>query len=404
MFGGIHICKQRGLRVLKGLNSRIGRKISPKLLLESGFEYIEDNFPNAASFFNYFSRGKLLDDKDFCEIIERDHRLLEPAYRSQFTKLTEIIPHFDIDRHSQIRVPIKSGFIENAIIHGHIKAPIRSSDQLAFGFAFPKLQRLPWGDVYPLPLKRTFRVRGDVIFVPHLINIFHLLIEHVLPPFSFVIRNRHSNSCSRKITFVSQVNFPLLKLLTDFLRFSGFDASVIYIKPYDKVLADRIIVSRAVSDDGDLNYAFAEEMEELESFISNITADINVPDVCYIKRTNTPRRNILNQKQFISELSKIGIKSYDFNFENVLIQMAVFSKAKIIISGNGAALTNMIWANRPIDIIELFSKERRPKAMLNIAAHHGLGYHPLIGSSESGNGHYSFDIDETIDYVKKIMK
>ena len=387
---------------MKGIKTRIGRKISPKHILEAGFEKIEDNFPKAASFFNYVSKGRLLQINDFFEIIERDHKLLEPKYRPHFSKLTENIRGYDVENLKNVRIPIRSGFVYNAVIHGHIKAPISVMDGYAFGFAFPKKDRLPWGDVYPMPIKRTLHISGDVIFVPNLNNIFHLMIEHILPPFAFIIRNRDKNLFNQKITFVTQVDFPLLRLLAGFLNSVGYTASIVHIRPYEKAYVDRVIISRAVSSDGDLNYAYAEEMEQLRNYIDKLTADILVPEICYIKRTNTPRRNILNQDQFVLELGKYGIESYEFNFKNFLKQIAIFSKAKIIISGNGAALTNAIWSNGQQEIVELFSEDRRPKAMLNISSQHNLRYHPLIGSHEVGNGHYYFDIDKTIGYIRKI--
>ena len=387
---------------MKGAKSRIGRKLSPKFVLEAGFEKLEDNFPKIANILNYHSKGRVLETEDFVEVIYRDHKLLNPAYSPHFKTLTEILPNFDIESHKDIRIPIKSGFVEDAIIYGHIKAPIRISNGMAFGFAFPKQERLPWGDVYPLPLQRARRLKGDIIFIPRLINIFHLMIEHILPPFAFVVRNKGKIEFNRKFTFVTQVKFPVLNVFADYLNYIGFDCSVVELAPYDKIYADRVIMSRAVSDDGDLNYAYSEELAELSSFLNDKTSHIQVPEICYIKRTDTPRRNILNQNQFVAELSKEGIQSFDFNFGNYMQQIAIFSKSKTIISGHGAALTNIMWSNDKQKIVELFSKERRPKCMLNIASQHNLAYHPLIGSSETGNGHFKFNIRETIKYIKNL--
>jgi capsular polysaccharide biosynthesis protein len=121
----------------------------------------------------------------------------------------------------------------------------------------------------------------------------------------------------------------------------------------------------------------------------------------YVARTQTPRRNVLNQVELIKRLSQIGVPTYEFKFENFLEQIAVFRKAKLIITPHGAALSNIIWSPAGQNILELFSLNRRHKLFLQMAAQHELNYNLLFGSETSGNDNFQAPIEEIIGFIDR---
>lgn len=381
---------------------RFGRKISPKVWLEDIFIQIEDKFPKFAHSLRYYSQIDVLAEGDFIEIIKRPHRLFDDEYFSSLRALCELIPNFDFERLQAMKIPLFLALVEDVVIHGHIKVPLRRSNGRAFDFEVRNGRhqgRISWGDTYPLPIYKTRHIDGDVIFVPRLKNVFHLLMENIVP--SVCAITRRPDLIGKEVTFVTQVDYPLLTLFANYLNSRGFNASVIVISPFDKITVDRLIVARAFAEDSDLNYANAQEMEIIKKFIDEEIQKISVPEIVYVARTQTPRRNVLNQVELIKRLSQIGVPTYEFKFENFLEQIAVFRKAKLIITPHGAALSNIIWSPAGQNILELFSLNRRHKLFLQMAAQHELNYNLLFGSETSGNDNFQAPIEEIIGFIDR---
>ena len=209
---------------------RLGRQFSPKILLEDLFIRIEDNFPKISTALRYHSHIDVLGPDDFAETILRPNKLFEDAYVQSLNHLCGLIPDFDYERLNKMKIPLHLAFVEKAIIHGHIKVPLRSDNGRAFDFEFRNGRypgRVAWGDVYPLPFYKTTRIAGDVIFVPRLKNVFHLLMENIVP--SVCAITRRPDLFKRKITFVTQVNYPALTLLSEYLNSIGFQTDIVVI-------------------------------------------------------------------------------------------------------------------------------------------------------------------------------
>lgn len=384
---------------MKPWRKRLGRSLSPKPLLGGLFAKIEDSSRIGARLLRYHSRTRLLAEEDCFSTIHRPVRVLEDRYIRHYEIVRNLEP-FSLASTSQAdQVPIHSAILENMVIHGHIKVPIDAVTGEATSFYFPR-NRLDWGDVYPLPVRRTDHIDGDVIFVPRLTNIFHLLVEHVVPAIAAAIR--YQSQIQKKLTIVSQVDFPVLRLFTDFLTNLGYDAQLRLIGPLDQIAVDRLLMSRATAQDADFNYAYAEEMKIMGAFLDQKIKDVSVPDFVYIERSQTPRRKILNQGELIAQLKSNRIQNIRFSFDNFLTQIAVFRKSKLIISAHGAALTNLAFAKPEQALIEIFSEDLRPKCYINMASQHDVNYYALIGSKQSGNENFSIPIERVLSLVQSL--
>jgi len=288
---------------MKPWNKRLGKSLSPKPLLGAMFGALEDASPGAANLLRFHSRTHLIQPSENFDTIYRPVRVLEDRYIRQYEIIRNAPEGSSFPDIEKAYVPIHTAFVENVVIHGHIKAPITRSGGDAIGYYFP-FKRLDWGDVYPLPFFKNDYIAGDVIFIPRLTNIFHLLVEHVIPAVTAVIRYR--SDIKKKLTIVSQIDFPILNFFVTFLRQLGIDADLRIVSPVEKISVERLIVSRGVPDKSGFSYAYAEELAVMSDFIDQAISKINVPEVCYIERSQTPRRNILNQDRLIEALSSEG--------------------------------------------------------------------------------------------------
>jgi len=382
---------------MKPWHKRIGKSLSPKPLLSKAFDAVEVSAPKVSQALRYHSQAFELRQEDFSETIYRPICVTKDHYRQAYCGLIGAQPEEPLDRLNSQKIPIHTSIIEQCVIHGHIKAPIDIKRNVAVGFEFPH-GKLPWGDVYPQPVRWSRRLKGDAIFVPNFTNIFHLLVEYILPSFCAIIRD--PVSFQRDIFFVSQAAYPIVEYLAQFLNQKGFRAHVIYTTPLDRIFVDRLILSRARARDSAFNYAYYEEMNETFEFFDKITQDFVVPERVFIKRTKTPRRNVINQQQATEILSEIGVEPVDFTFKNCLQQVAIFRRSKLIIAPHGAALTNLVFSDKDQSLLELFSVNCRPTCFINMASQHNVTYNYLLGSKERGNGHFEINMPDIVNFIK----
>lgn len=66
----------------------------------------------------------------------------------------------------------------------------------------------------------------------------------------------------------------------------------------------------------------------------------------------------------------------DFSFEK---QAEIFSKAKVIIAPHGAALTNLIFSNKNIKLLELFPENFQVPCYWILASRLGIKHYSITG-------------------------
>jgi len=382
----------------KPWHKRLGRVLSPKPLLTKTFNFIEGSSPALTNFLRYHGHAHEYEEQDFRYTISRPLKVTDDLYFDEYCKVEKLEPIKAARELRDVDIPIHTVLWNDAVIHGNIKAPIDRQSGLAIGFEFHN-GLLAWGDVYPYPFRRTNCVQGDVIFIPKIKNIFHLLVEHILPILAAIIRR--PNDFDRKITFISQINYPLIDCLSEFLNSRGFVSKVFYISPGDEIQIDRLISSRAKARDSSFNYAYYEELKELFPYFDELTRHIDVPEFVYVTRSRTPRRNIYNQNDLIDALAKQNVSSVNFHFGNILEQIAIFRRSRLIISAHGAALANLAFSGSRQALLEIFASNWRQACYVNMASQHGVRYHAMFGSRESGNGHFTIPIEEAVAFINR---
>ena len=119
-------------------------------------------------------------------------------------------------------------------------------------------------------------------------------------------------------------------------------------------------------DNGKLNpdiYYFLREL-----FLSRIKNDFDTVDYSkiYIRRDkshtcegnvwdkNARRRQIVNEQELVDKLSEIGIKSIYFEDYTVSQKIQIFNDASLIIAPQSGGLVFSVFANKDIDILEIY--------------------------------------------------
>ena len=78
-------------------------------------------------------------------------------------------------------------------------------------------------------------------------------------------------------------------------------------------------------------------------------------------------RRTINEKSFDLELSKRGFETFDLEGLSLKQQIEIFFNAKLIIATHGAGFTNLIFSNKNLTFLEIFSKKYGSKDFIRIA-------------------------------------
>jgi len=89
-----------------------------------------------------------------------------------------------------------------------------------------------------------------------------------------------------------------------------------------------------------------------EKVLSNVKAP-NLSNKIYIRRDDANYRKVLNESDLINKLRNIGFEVINPQHFDILVQMKIFSNAKLIISPHGSNLTNIIFCNKGTQVIEI---------------------------------------------------
>lgn len=97
-----------------------------------------------------------------------------------------------------------------------------------------------------------------------------------------------------------------------------------------------------------------------ETFIPLASKSYNntqLHDKIFISRKDAPVRAILNEDELFTYFEKLGFKRYNLASMSFLEQVELFHQAKYIVSAHGAGLTNIIFCNRDVTVIEIFQNQ-----------------------------------------------
>ena len=99
----------------------------------------------------------------------------------------------------------------------------------------------------------------------------------------------------------------------------------------------------------------------------------------YISRKNSSSRKIINENQLITLLTNFGFKVVSLESMTFLQQVGLFSQTEIIVAPHGAGLTNLIFCQPGVKVIEIFAKSYPYMCYQQICSYYNLNYYSFIG-------------------------
>jgi len=98
----------------------------------------------------------------------------------------------------------------------------------------------------------------------------------------------------------------------------------------------------------------------------------------YVSRSWVPKRRLTNEEELEEKLRGLGFDIV--HCENMLFrdQIALFSNARFIVGPHGAGLSNMVWADSPCEVLEIFPNNTFNDCYVRLAVSLGFNYDYLV--------------------------
>lgn len=127
----------------------------------------------------------------------------------------------------------------------------------------------------------------------------------------------------------------------------------------------------------------------------------------YISRKKVGRREIINEDELITYLSKYHFEIVHCEEMKVAEQVNLFSEASVIICSHGSALTNLVFCKPHTIVIDIFNPSHINPCFWFISNILDLEYHFILGESKSfdnnsKNDHTIVDIILFVNTLQKI--
>ena len=74
----------------------------------------------------------------------------------------------------------------------------------------------------------------------------------------------------------------------------------------------------------------------------------------FISRSKANRRKITNEKEVIELVNKYGFKVFNMEDLQIVEQINLFNKAKVVIAPHGAGISNIVYCSNPFKLLEIF--------------------------------------------------
>lgn len=120
----------------------------------------------------------------------------------------------------------------------------------------------------------------------------------------------------------------------------------------------------------------------------------------YISRAKAKHRRVINESELIEFLAKFDFQVCTMENLSVIEQAAIFSRAEVIISPHGAALTNLVFCTPKTKVIELFSPNYINSCYRALSNQVNIDYWYLLGEgkppSQSMNDHLITFVEDNI--------
>jgi len=272
-------------------------------------------------------------------------------------------------------------YLQNSYLFGH-KGLVLTIDHRVFQefshhFAISSLKKFLWKNPFYTFTKNFKRIDGTgaVLVSPESHNYYHWLND-VLP------RIKLYESVSAEIDYFcvsSNVPSKFLEILPDF----GIPANkILLIKDGEKLRFDHLYVSSLPGSEG-RSPRWA--IDYLRDKLIKLPVPAKPARNIYFKRGINTDRRILNEDSIINTLKNIGFEIIEPDRLTIYEQINLMQQAKIVISAHGAALSNLLFSQHNLMVIELFSPDYlRTDCYYTLSCLLKLNYWYIIGEKPTG--------------------
>ena len=183
------------------------------------------------------------------------------------------------------------------------------------------------------------------------------------------------------------------------------DAKIVETSKHPLIQAKKLIVTSPIA--GSPPRKLACDLVRDEFLKHRLPAREKRADFIYLSRKNAIYRRILNEEELIALLDSFGFTSFCLETLSLLEQIDLFSQAKVIVAPHGAALTNLIFCNPGVKVIEIFAPSYHMTCYEDICDYYQLPYYSLVAEgivNPKCRRKYDRDINVNLNSLIELMK
>jgi hypothetical protein len=168
------------------------------------------------------------------------------------------------------------------------------------------------------------------------------------------------------------------------------------IKIDGAVRVSKLIVSGKTPYSGFVQRA---ELNRIKTFFEKRCTNEKSELKIYISRIKDKRRCLENETELEKQLISIGFQSFLLQEMAVIDQIKLFQRAKLVIAPHGAGLSNLIWCNAGVRVIEIFPFKPRNDCYARLSINLDLAYEYVVCNA-SKNSAGLIPIDKVVKLAK----
>jgi capsular polysaccharide biosynthesis protein len=122
----------------------------------------------------------------------------------------------------------------------------------------------------------------------------------------------------------------------------------------------------------------------------------------YVTRASARRRRVANEDELVRALAPLGFETVVMDGLSVGEQARLFSEAEIVVGPDGGALTNIVFSQPGVTLVELFDANYIIVGFWELTTRAGGNYHVVVGHSPSTSSQWR-DITAPVDQVLGVL-
>lgn len=284
-------------------------------------------------------------------------------------------------------------YLQNTFLLGEKGLVFTAGHQLfqefTHNFGVSTLKKFLWKHPFYIFTKKVKKIRGTgaVLVSPEAHNYYHWLND-VLPRIKIYesVLGQIDHFC-----IASRVPEKFLEVLNDF---DIPRKKILFINENEKLHFDHLYVASLPGSEGRSPQWAVEYLRK--KLIKPATA-IKPSKKIYFKRGADTERKVLNEDEIITMLEENGFEIIEPGKLSIHEQAALMQQSKVVIGTHGAALSNLVFCQPGVAVIEIFSPDYfRTDCYYTLSAALKLNYWYLVGEKPANAAWGDIIVDKQI--------